>query len=188
MEQSRELRNRQFREKYPLIELVLRRHYRLIRACRMSGEDLRQDLSVRMLRDLERYNPRRCPNLDAYLRQRLNFEVLHQATPGKRYGIPGAPLDLSFRVLSLDAKNRDGHTLTVPCPDEQLASLWLRHEIAALPDNQRIAINKRLSGKQVRSGNKALEGARCHLKARMADVGIIHGDMKGGSPHAKNGV
>lgn len=172
MSMSREQRDRQFTEKCELIDKVMRRHYRLIQACRMSGEDLRQDLSVRMLKDLERYNPRLCPNLDAYLRQRLGYEVLHLAAPGKRYGIPGAPLDLSFRVLSLDAKNANGQTLAIPCQDEPLAILWLRHEISALPDEQRIVINMLLSGQRIRSGNKALKAARRHLKARMADVGI----------------
>lgn len=186
---SREARNQQFKENYSLIDMVMRRHYRLIQACRMSREDLRQDLSVRMLKDLERYDPRRCPNLDAYLRQRMNFEVLHLATPGKRYGIPGAPLDRSFRVLPLDAKNENGQALIVPCQDERLAVLWLRYEIAALPVEQRIVIGKLLAGKRVRGGNKALKAARRRIKARMAAVGLrILPERKEAAPHAKNGL
>lgn len=173
MNLSRELRNQQFAEKFELIDKVIRRHYRLIQACRMSVEDLRQDLSVRMLKDLERYQALLCPNLDAYLWQRMGFEILHLAMPAKRYGIPGAPPHRLFCVLSLDAANENGQTLAVPCQDESLAVLWLQHEIAALPDKQRIVMNRLLSGEQIRSGNKALKAARRRIKARMNEVGIF---------------
>lgn len=169
---TKEERNRLFEERAPLINRVMCRHYRLLRACRMSSEDIRQDLAVRMLEALDAYNPTLCPNLDAYLIQRMNYALWHLTAPSKRYGVRFAPNDPSFRVLSLDAKNMDGHTVQVGRTDEQLAVLWLRDEIVTLPDRQRAAITKLLWGKRIPSSNKSLQAARRSLRARMDGVGL----------------
>lgn len=169
---THEQRNERFAEKAALIDRVVRRHYRLLRACRMSVEDIRQDLAVRMLKALDLYDARRCPNLDAYLTQQMNFELWHLTAPSKRYGIRFAPNHPSFRVLSLDARNMTGHTIQVGRTDEQFAVLWLTDEIASLPDRQRAAITKLLWGKRIPDNNRSLQAARSSLRARMDGVGL----------------
>lgn len=165
-------RNQQFERKTELIDRTMRQHYRLIRACRMSREDVRQNLAVRMLEALDAYNPKLCPNLDAYLMQRLKYEMLHMAAPSKRYGIRFAPRSRDFQVLSLAAKNMAGEALQVGRLDERIAVLWLWDEIAALPDGQRAAITKLLCGKRVPSSNKSLQAARRRLRAQMDGAGF----------------
>lgn len=99
---NRSTRNRLFEEKQPLIDQVMNRRRSLIEGYGLCKEDVRQELALGMLRALDAYDPARCPNLDAYLVQRLNYELLRMLPPSKRYGIPHAPKKKGFRVDSLD--------------------------------------------------------------------------------------
>ena len=100
---NRNTRNRLFEEKQPLIDQVINRRRSLIEGYGLCKEDVRQDLALGMLRALDTYDPARCPNLDAYLVLRLNYELLRMLPPSKRYGVPYAPRKKGFRVDSLDA-------------------------------------------------------------------------------------
>ena len=88
---KRSTRNRLFEEKQPLIDQVMNRRRSLIERYGLCKEDVRQELALEMLRALDVYDPARCPNLDAYLVQRMNYKLLQMLSPGKRYGIPNAP-------------------------------------------------------------------------------------------------
>ncbi len=99
---KRNTRNRLFEEKQPLIDLVMNKRRSLITAYGLCKEDVRQELALGMLRALDAYDPARCPNLDAYLVQRLNHELLRMLPPSKRYGVPFAPRKEGFRVDPLD--------------------------------------------------------------------------------------
>lgn len=100
---KRSTRNRLFEEKQPLIDQVMNRRRSLIEGYGLCKEDVRQELALEMLRALDVYDPARCPNLDAYLVQRMNYKLLQMLSPGKRYGIPNAPKKKGFRVDSLEA-------------------------------------------------------------------------------------
>ena len=62
----RTIRNQLFEEHSTLIDKTMNRYYRMIRACHLCGEDVRQELALQMLLCLEEYDPLRCPNLAAY--------------------------------------------------------------------------------------------------------------------------
>ena len=100
---KRTTRNRLFAEKQPLIGLVMHKRRSLMEAYNLCKEDVRQDLSLGMLRALDAYDPARCPNLDAYLVRQLDQVLLRMLPPSKRYGVPYAPRKKGFRVDSLDA-------------------------------------------------------------------------------------
>lgn len=85
---KRSTRNRLFEEKQSLIDQVMNRRRSLIEGYGLCKEDVRQELALEMLRALDAYDPARCPNLDAYLVQRMNYKLLGMLSPGKRYGIP----------------------------------------------------------------------------------------------------
>jgi len=103
-------RNRLFEEKIPLIDQVVKKHQARIAISGLCREDVWQDLALKMLCLLDGYDPGKCPNLDGYLVQQLNYEVLRLTVPSERYGIPHAPRKKNFRVFSLDARNSgNGH-------------------------------------------------------------------------------
>ena len=64
---NREERNRIFLSKAYLIDWTIRRHWTILRACRLERDDVYQELAVSLLGLLERYDPARCQNLDAWL-------------------------------------------------------------------------------------------------------------------------
>ena len=74
----RSARNRLFEEKSELIDQAMKRHGRVIQIYRLCREDVRQELALRMLECLDRYDFRRCPNLDAYLVEQLTKELAQQ--------------------------------------------------------------------------------------------------------------
>lgn len=157
------IRNAYFTEKAHLIEEVMRRHYRMIRACRMEEEDVYQSLSLRMLEDLDAYLVDRNPNLDAYLRQRLRYEMFHLALPSRRYGIPCAPKVAQLEILSLDAPERSTAVTRLAHQLDPAFSFWLKNEIASLQDAERAALKGFLWGKRLRCTNKALQSARVRI-------------------------
>ena len=165
-------RNAKFEEYYGLIDAVMRKNYGLIKMCGIAEDDVHQDLSIRMLEALGRYDSALNPNITAYLKQQLKYELLGMAAPSKRFGIPGAPRKKPFSVLSLDAENAQGQSIIIPCSDESPSTIWLKDEIAALPDNQRAAILNRLVGKRTHCDNKALRSAQRNIRTKMDDIGL----------------
>ncbi len=172
---QRNVRNQLFVEKSALIDQTLKRHSRLLQACRLSWEDARQELAVRMLECLDRYDANLCPNLDAYLVKQMNYTLFHQLAPSKRYGIPNAPKVQDFRVISLEDRCTNS-----PTADKPEALLWIKEEIAALPDSQRTVIQRLLNGDKIRSSNKELRSARLRLRKKgMASFGQLYFKKKG---------
>ena len=99
---SRYVRNRLFEERTYLIDLTMKRHSSMIDACHLCREDVRQELALQMLLLLERYDPSRCSNLDAYLSLYLRYAMWEMGLPSHRYGIPQAPVGRRFQVISLN--------------------------------------------------------------------------------------
>lgn len=91
------IRNQLFEEQSALIDKTMKRYYRMIRACHLCQEDVRQELALRMLLLLEQYDPHRCPNLAAYLTLYLRYALLELTLPSKRYGISHVPMEQRFR-------------------------------------------------------------------------------------------
>ena len=85
---KRSTRNRLFEEKQPLIDQVMNRRRSLIEGYGLCKEDVRQELALEMLRALDVYDPARCPNLDAYLVQRMNYKLLGMLSPANATAFP----------------------------------------------------------------------------------------------------
>ena len=160
-----EIRNALFSEKKYLIGVTVKKHWRLIRAARLDEDDVRQELAVRLLEAIERYDPARCRNMDAYLTLQLRYRLLHMRERSALYGIPQAPRR-NFQVLSLNAPNHAGLETQVPSYDLRSNIIHLEEEIAGLPVPQRNAVERLLSGGRVNSRNKALQAARRTIRER----------------------
>lgn len=166
-------RNVQFEEHYDLIGQVMKQHHKLIQAARLSAEDVRQDLSIRLLETLGKFDPQYGKSLKNYIRQELGFAILAMVVPSKRYGVTLAPKQASFQVVSLDAVC-EGHPEDMPSHDDRplFACILIQDEIAALPDDERAAINNLLYGERVHCDNKSLVKARRSLQKRLDEVGV----------------
>lgn len=159
-------RNELFEEKEHLIGVTVKKHRSLIRAARLDVQDVRQELAVRLLEAIDKYDPARCRNMDAYLTLQLRYCLLHMRECGRLFGIPYAPRK-NFSVLSLNVPNMAGHETQVPSLDEDSNIIWLENEIAGLPDPQRAAVDRLLSGERVSCKNKNLKAAREHIRGRL---------------------
>lgn len=165
-------RNAKFEEHLGLIDQVIHEHHGIIRSARLSKEDVRQDLSIMMLEALEEYDPKAGLSLETYISQELSYGIMNMVAPSKLYGVPWAPQQQPFQVVSLDSVNDNGKSMDVSILDERPACIWIQDEIASLPDAQRAAINKLLYGERVHCNNKSLLKARRYLQKRMDEVGV----------------
>ena len=134
-----ENRNRLFEEKAHLINVTMNKHRVLIRACRMELDDVYQDLSIRLLSAIDKYDPTKCPNMDAYLTLQLRYEILNMKVCSKRTGMTGAPKK-GFSLMSLDARETAGYTAQAPGFNESDNVIWLEQKIDMLPLSQKSVI------------------------------------------------
>lgn len=161
-------RNATFEEKEYLINNLMYRKASMMRAAHMDEEDVRQELSVRLLELLDTYDPQRCSNLDAYLTEQLKYHIINLRRASKLTGMPGAPRD-GVDMVSLNQENRFGFCLEIPVENKSSSVAWVEKEIAALPEEQQDALDRLLSGIRVHPRNKALCAARLQLKSRLFD-------------------
>jgi hypothetical protein len=156
-------RNYLFEEKAYLVNVTMNKHYPLIRACRMEEDDVYQQLSLRLVNAIEKYDSALCPNMDAYLMLQLRYELLHMRASSKRTGVVGAP-EKYFTLVSLDAKEAAGYSAQAPGYEDPSDVLWLEREISNLPADQGRALSRLLSGERVSSRNKALQAAQQRIR------------------------
>ena len=148
------VRNQLFMERAYLIDRTMKRHSNMIEACHLCKEDVRQELALRMLLLLERYDPSRCPNLDAYLSLYLRYALWEMALPSKRYGVPRAPINRQFRVISLD----DVYPEPALENPYDMLELWAGSD--SLPAAQQAAVCRLLRGERLHCTNKQLQVSR----------------------------
>jgi len=163
-------RNYLFEEKAYLINVTMNKHRALIRACRMEADDVYQQLSIRLLNAIDKYDWTKCPNMDAYLMVQLRYELLYIKTCSNRTGVTGAP-KMGFSLLSLDAMNAAGYQVQDPGYGALSNFVWLEQKILSLPAAQNRAISGLLSGKRISCNNKALKAARLRIKNQLMFCG-----------------
>ena len=106
-------RNRIVEENLPMIDKVIRRNWRLMVAAHLDYDDVYQDLAVRLIRCVEKYDPDK-GTLYAHIWVQLKYELLNCKTPRKRTGMTGLPYHSKWTgILSLDTFSRDTSDLTV---------------------------------------------------------------------------
>lgn len=176
----RTIRNQLFEEHSALIDKTMNRYSRMIRACRLCQEDVRQELSLQMLLRLEEYDPLRCPNLAAYLVLYLRYALLELALPSKRYGIPHLPVEQKAPMISLD--DSCSH---LPYSWDPYAAMEIWDEIYALPPVQRTVIYRLLYGERLHRTNKALAASRRHLRRYTGAPGTRFRLKKESRPYAE---
>lgn len=158
---NREKRNNIFEEKKCFVDRTMNKHYIILRSCYMDLDDVRQELYLTLLQLLDRYEPEKCPNLDAYLMLHLKYKVWNLAKGSHCTGMPEAPVR-GFSLISLDVLAEDFDYYVPENYNNQgtFSSLWIEDAIDALPAKERRIINALLLGKRRIHCNKVLKSAR----------------------------
>lgn len=85
------------------IDAVMRKNAPLIRAARLDRDDVYQQLTIRLIRAVEGFDPEK-GGLRQHIFAQLKFELLNCKNPYRTTGITGAPTDFrKSKVISLDA-------------------------------------------------------------------------------------
>ena len=164
---TREDRNYYFEEKVHLINITMNKHRALIKACRMDDDDVYQELSIRLLDAIQKYDYAKCPNMDAYLTLQLRYKLLNMTACSKLTGVSNAPRR-GFSILSLDAREADGYPVQAPVYEKSADILRLEKTIASLPTVQKNTVLRLLSGKRVAHNNRALHTARLRIRKSLS--------------------
>ena len=96
-------RNRIVEEHLWCIKAVMKQNDALIRAARLDRDDVFQQLSLRLIMAVDRYDPEKS-ELKKHIFQQLRYELLSCKKPQALFGITNAPKDLrgsSFASLEV---------------------------------------------------------------------------------------
>lgn len=95
-------RNRIVEEHLPVIDQVIRKNYVLMQSAHLDYDDVYQQLSIRLIRCVEGFDPEK-GSLEQHICAQLQYEMLSCKSSRRRYGFTNAPYDLRGAVISLDA-------------------------------------------------------------------------------------
>ena len=109
---SIEERNRIVDEHLWCIGQVIRRNRALLHAAHLDEDDVRQQLSLRLIRAVAGFDPEK-GTLRQHIFAQLQFELLDCKRPYRRLGVTGLPADDSeSRIISLEAYLESGADLS----------------------------------------------------------------------------
>lgn len=83
-------RNRIVEEYLPDIDRMIRKNRALMRAAKLEYDDVYQQLSLRLIRAVNTYDPEK-GELGVHIRAQLRFELLNCRAPKHLYGMTGPP-------------------------------------------------------------------------------------------------
>jgi len=110
-----------FEEHQNLIQSMIRRNRPLLAALHLEDEDVAQDLSIRVLSAIERFDSERSESLAAHITCSLQYEILDMKRRYKPHGVTGVPKDKRMKFLYLDAVQTDGSIYEIPSYDDTSA-------------------------------------------------------------------
>ena len=100
---SIEERNRIVEEHLWCVSAVMKQNSELIRAARLDREDVYQQLCLRLILAVGRYDPEKS-DLKKHIFQQLHYELLTCKKPQMLYGVKNAPKDMrGDSFVSLEA-------------------------------------------------------------------------------------
>lgn len=99
-------RNRIVEEHLWCIDSVMRKNHTFIRTAHLDYEDVYQQLTLRLIRAVEDFDPQKGA-LRVHVFAQLNHELLHCKSPDRLYGITDAPADFhKGKIVSFDAMSQ----------------------------------------------------------------------------------
>ena len=102
------MRDAAFERHRYLLNGCVKRNLPLIMALQLEIEDVVQDLSIRLIRAIDRFDNKNTCTLPKFLYHELQYEILDIRRRHKPFGIRGVPKDLRLDVIYLDQPQHDG--------------------------------------------------------------------------------
>jgi len=99
-------RNQIVEEHLWCIDSVMRRNHTLIKAARLDGDDVYQQLAMRLIKAVAGFDPDRGV-LKQHIFAQLQYELLNCKSAYRLHGITGAPHEFRGNILSIDALRED---------------------------------------------------------------------------------
>lgn len=100
-------RNRIVEDHLWCIDAVMRRNAALIKAAHLERDDVYQQLSLRLIRAVEGFDPRK-GKLDQHILAQLKYELLNCKSAYRTTGFTGAPADFrGSNVISFEAAKEE---------------------------------------------------------------------------------
>jgi len=154
---------KQIEEYQNILSGCIARNLPLIMALQLEIEDVKQDLYVRLLKAIGRFDTDRCRSMPMYLKHELQYEILDIRRRHKPHGMVGVPKDKRLDTISLDHESEDGAFFELPTHDEYNL---ISHDIAELlHDDEYSVLNRIISGERLykKAELTLLEKARTKL-------------------------
>lgn len=142
------VRNSAFEEYQNILTRCVRRNLPLIMALHLEIEDVVQDLSIRMLCSVERYDETRCCAFSKFLYHELQHEILNMRRRHKPHGIVGVPRAERLDIVYLDHRE-NGAFFELPV-SESFEECELEEALDALPTEERCVVIRKMNGEPIR--------------------------------------
>lgn len=113
-----ESRNEEFLKHQGLINIAIKKNYPLLKALQLDIEDVRQELSTRLLIRIEKYDPSRSVSMSTYLSHSLQYEILNIKKKHKAHGVTCYNQGTPLQFLHLDQIRSNGYGYEVPISDD----------------------------------------------------------------------
>ena len=84
------------------IDSVIKQNYSLIQAAHLDRDDVYQNLAIRLIHAVERYQPGPM-SMKSYITMQLRYELLNCKSAKAMYGFHSAPYDMRNASVSLEA-------------------------------------------------------------------------------------
>jgi DNA-directed RNA polymerase specialized sigma24 family protein len=158
---DREARNAAFAKYKYRLHNCIARNLPLLKALRLDFEDVAQDLAVKMLRAIERFDSSRSDSLPLHIYCQLQFEILDMRCYYRPHGLAGILKGKRFRFISLDQPCDDGTVFDLPEP-EKTGLYDLLDAINSLPSDERSTVLRKINGESIgkKVERETLERAR----------------------------
>ena len=138
---------KQMQEHQKLLSKCIAKNLPLIMALQLEIEDVKQDLSIRMLKAINRFEADRCRSMSLFLKHELKFEILDIRRRHKPHGIVGVPEDLRLEIVYLDHTEEECMPVELSANDEY--DLITQDALKILHDDERSIFTRKMNGERI---------------------------------------
>jgi len=150
-----------FEEHKHLISKTIWRNRPLLTALRLEDEDVAQQLAIKMLSAIQKFNPDRSASMATHIRYSLQYEILNIKRRHKPHGIAGVPKGDRLNFLCLDYTTPDGYAVEIPT-DDDVSGVEVSEMLECLSDAEAEVVDLKMQGYRIRrkAHIAALDNAR----------------------------
>jgi hypothetical protein len=137
-----------------LINSTIRRNRPLLTALRLEDEDVAQQLAVKMLAAIRKFDPDRSESLAAHIRHSLRYEILNIKRRFNPHGITGIPKGYRPDFLYLDDALPGSCAYELPFCDD-MSGLEVSELLESFTETEAEAVDLKIQGHPIRRKSHA---------------------------------